>query len=163
MRAILAVSVLMTLTACQAPPAEMTEAEKAQIEAQVLAATDVYTDALEAKDAEILKGILHPTETSWVWGGTIRDYTTFPERLATLMEPWETWEGGWTQRTVKVLSPEAVMFQGEYEVTTHYEDGSVLHWPGNANVTALFELTADGWKITMADFDNGASEVVEEG
>ena len=55
------------------------------------------------------------------------------------------------------------MFQGEYDATVLYDDGRVMHWPGNANVTALFELTADGWKITVADFDNGAAERVDEG
>ena len=139
------------------------EAEIAQIEAEVMLATEAWVDAAEAMDAAIFAGILHPTETSFAWNGTICDRPEWTDRFTSFMEPWERWEGGWTQRTVKVLSPKAAMFQGAYEATVHYDDGRVIHWPGNANLTALFELTTDGWKITVADFDSGSGRAVETG
>lgn len=146
-----------------APSNEMTAAEMAQIEAEVKAHMSTYVDALETINIDTWAGIFHPTQTSFAWGGTIHDHDSFVERVNAFWESWETWEGQWVETTVKVLSPDAAMFQGEYEATIHYEDGRILHWPGNANFTSLVERTPDGWKVTIGNWGNGSYQVVEEG
>ena len=64
---------------------------------------------------------------------------------------------------MKVLANDAAMFQGEYEATVQYDNGRVLHWPGNANFTGLLERTLDGWKVTIGNWGNGSSQVIQEG
>jgi fibronectin type 3 domain-containing protein len=145
-----------------APP-EMTEAERAQIEAEVTEAATGLLDGFRTMDAEVVGEWFHPTETSFVWGGTINDRGGMIEHLRSFMEDFESWDGGWVETQVKVLTPDAAMFQGEFESTIHYTNGRVLRWPGNANFTMLMERTPEGWKVTIGDMDNGPSEVVEEG
>ena len=56
MRALLAVAVLMLVTACQtAPPPEMTEAEMAQIQAEVEAVNKEHRDAMMAGNVEWIR------------------------------------------------------------------------------------------------------------
>jgi hypothetical protein len=141
----------------------MTNAEIAQIEAEVTQAAADLLESFRTMDAEAIGEWFHPTETSWVWGATIHDHASLVARLGSFMEDFESWDGGWVESNVKVLKPDAAIFQGKYESTIHYTSGRVLHWPGNANYTMLMELTPEGWRATIGDMDNGAYEVVQEG
>jgi len=145
-----------------APP-EMSEAERAQIEAEVTEAANGFLDSFRTMDAEVVGEWFHPTETSFVWGGTINDRAGMIEHLRSFMENFESWDGAWVETQVQALNPDAAMFQGEFGSTIHYANGQVLRWPGNANFTMLMERTPEGWKVTVGDTDNGPSEVVEEG
>jgi len=141
----------------------MTESEIAQIETEVTEAANGLLESFRTMDAKAVGEWFHLTETSWVWGGTIHDQPSLVERLSSFMENWESWDGGWVETDVKVLNPDAAMFQGTYGSTIHYTDGRVLRWPGNANYTMLMERTPEGWKATIGDMDNGSYEVVGEG
>jgi hypothetical protein len=144
-------------------PSAMTEAETAQIEAEVTEAAAGLLESFRTMDAQAIGEWFHPTETSFVWGGTILDRVSLVESLGSFMENWASWDGAWVETEVKVLNPDAAMFQGMYGSTIHYTNGRVLRWPGNANYTMLMERTPEGWKVTVGDMDNGPSEVVEEG
>ena len=170
MKAFLAVLALLVvvllgirLYSTPSAPTEMTEAEIAQIEAEVTEAATDFLDSFRTMEAEVVGGWFHATETSFVWGGAILDQTGMVERLSSFMENFESWEGAWVETSVKVLNPDAAMFQGRYGSTIHYTDGRVLHWPENANFTMLVERTPEGWRATVGDMDNGAYQVVEEG
>jgi len=150
MRALATFVCLMLVTACQAaPPAEMTEAEIAQFAAEVTEVMEANLEGWRQGNVDMIMGTFHPTATAWVWGSVPRDYA----RVRELTENWfnnnEFWDGGWTETTVKVLSPDAAVFQGHYRAEMHYTDGRILNWPGNASWTNLMERTEDGWKVTM--------------
>ncbi len=78
MRALPALAVLLLVSACQAPPPEMTEAEIAQIEADVFGVYDL--DLTESDDVGMVPGSTLSYE--------LRDDRTF---LLTLTRPDTTW------------------------------------------------------------------------
>jgi hypothetical protein len=147
----------------RSPPAgpEMTEAERAQIEAEVTEAAAGLLESFRTLDAEAVAEWFHPTETSWASNGTIYDRAGLIEFLGSFLEPIESFDGAWVETTVKVLNPKAAMFQGRYQGTDHFKDGRILHWPGNANYTMLMERTPEGWKATIGNWSSGAGQEVE--
>ena len=80
-----AFAVLVLVAACQAPPAEMTEAEIAQIEAEVREQLtnrlDEYGRALGAGDAQAVMSLWTSDARMWQqgWNGTAEDLAAFLE------------------------------------------------------------------------------------
>ncbi len=151
-----ALAVLLLVFACQTAPPEMTEAEIAQAEAEVLDVMEGCFEGFRQGNADLVMACFHPTATAWVWNSVPRDYARVRELTDNWFEANESWDGGWTETTVKVLNRDAAMFQGVYEATLTYSDGRIVRFPGNASWTLLMERTDDGWKGTMGDNGSGA-------
>jgi ketosteroid isomerase-like protein len=150
-------------TAPKAPPAEMTEAEIAQIEAEVLKATNDMMTAWNAEDG-LTGGSYFDSETlNVLWGSNEYDNPeSFGEMWATIWERFPSWDGGWDDSTVKVLNPNQALFRGRYHCTLTDQEGVQTFW--RPHLTALFERRADGWKMTLVDHAIGtAQEVPTEG
>jgi hypothetical protein len=141
----------------------MTEAEIAQTEAEVTEAAAGLLESFRALDAEATSEWYHPTETSWAANGTVYDRAGLIELLVPFLGTMESWDGRWVETSVKVLNPNAAMFQGRYEATNYLTDGRVLHWPGTANFTMLMERTPEGWKATVGNWSNDSGQEIESG
>jgi hypothetical protein len=146
-----------------APSAELTPEESAQIEAEVTEAAAGLLESFRTLDAGTVGEWFHPTEVSWTSDGTIYDRAGLIEFLVSFLGTMESWAGGWVETRVKVLNPDAAMFQGRYEATDYLRDGRVLHWPGTANFTMLMERTPEGWKATIGNWSNDSGQEVETG
>ncbi len=163
MRRLAAVALLTIPAACQAPPTEMTEAEIAQIEAEVMATSDRLIDSWNAYDAEAFFGVYHPEKVSFAWGARVwKDHEA-------LSDGWrEVWSSGdsisvsWVERTVQVLDDEAAIFQGSTDLTVYYKNGRIMHYPGTAHWTGLFEPAADGWKMTVSSYTFGGAQRLDQ-
>ena len=70
MRTLAAFAVMLLVAACQTAPPEMTEAEIAQIEAEVMEAMEASVDGWRQGSAERIMATFHPSATSWVMGTT---------------------------------------------------------------------------------------------
>ena len=163
MRTLAAVACLMLVTGCQAPPpAEMTDAEIAQIEAEVVALMENAFEGIRQLDVDMVMAACHPTDLGWVWASVPRGYDRIRELWVNWFENKEAFEGGWTETTVKVLNENAAAFQGIWEGTITYPRGRIVRYPSNASWTSLVERTPDGWKITMLDGGAGTVEVIQE-
>ena len=162
MRGLVVVALLGLMAACQGPPAEMTEAEIAQIEGEVLEAMEARFEAWRQLDAEGIMEGWHPTATSWVSGARLRDFDWLTESTRGVAESLTKWEGGWIETSVTVLSPDAALFQGTFDCRTTGNDGRILLWPGNAVWTALVERTEDGWKITKGANSAGVGQRIDQ-
>ena len=70
MQRLMAVAGLVLLVGCQAPPAEMTEAERAQIEAEVTEWGSAWAEGWEPENrCEILQALFHPDHVVHLTGG----------------------------------------------------------------------------------------------
>jgi uncharacterized protein (TIGR02246 family) len=144
------------------PPAEMTEAEIAQIETEV---KQVLDDLMAAWNAEDLERSLAPfgsDDVHVVWAtGVDTNPTMFRERMAEIWEWVLEWEGEWDYRHAKVISPTSALFLGRFHATLTYTSGDTRSW--KPSLTCLLELGENGWKITTAHQVLGQSTLVEEG
>jgi hypothetical protein len=162
MRTLSVVAVLLLVAACQNAPPEMTEAEIAQIEAEVLEAMEANLEGWRQHSADMIMATFHPTATSWVVGSTPRDFGEVTDWVRNFFEGYTNWEGGWAETSVTVLSQDAALFQGTYDCTTTRNDGRMLFWPGNATWTNLLERTEDGWRITKGANSAGAGQRIDQ-
>lgn len=156
----LAYSLYMTPTA----PPEMTDAERAQIEADVLNLAEAWMDVWRANHCELARDILSPDRLALPVGGradtSVSDWIDYCTRT---IENRAGWSGEWTDTDVRVLSPDAALFVGTYAGTYTYRDGSpARHYPTSAQVI-LAERTDTGWSITTFLNSNSAYEEVEGG
>jgi hypothetical protein len=133
----------------------MTEAEIAQIEAEVIEVMEGVFDGFRQLDPQMIMAHFHPTATSWVWASVPRGHGRVLELTENWVEGKESWEGSWTETTVKVFSQDAALFQGVYEATITYPDGRIVYFPNNASWTLLLERTDDGWLGTIGDNGGG--------
>lgn len=159
MRELVAVALLALLFACQAPPAEMTEAEIAQIEAEVMEAADLLITGWNGNDLDLFLTMFHPTKVSHAWGSRV--YKNHGELSQQWMSAWETGDSvriSWTTRDVQVLTDQAAMFQGSTDLLLYYTDGRILHYPGTAHWTGLFEPSEAGWKMTTSAYTFGGAQ-----
>ena len=115
MRTLAAFFVLLLVTACQTAPPEMTEAEIAQVEANVLEAIEATFEAWRQLDVEGIMEGWHPTATSWASGARLRDFGWLTESNRGIAENYTKWEGGWLETSVTVLNPDAALFQGTFD------------------------------------------------
>lgn len=162
MRPTAAFSTLLLLAACRAPPPPMTAAEIVQIEEEVLAAVEARFDALRRLDMESVLLAAHPEVLVWPNGGRILSSAEYREGMYAWAQGKESWEGGWIDTTVRVLSPDLAVFSGTYVDTIEYSDGRRLHCPA-CSAVFLFERTVDGWKYTLGAGSSAPAQPVEEG
>jgi hypothetical protein len=142
----------------------MTEAEIAQIEAEVLQVADAWDDGWEdmETDCENNVNLMHPDHFAWFSGGNRIDLDGWLEYCTNATRNRAGYEGEWTSTEVRVLSPDAAVFVGSYRSTYENVSGRVTHYPTAAQ-TILFERTATGWGITLFNNFNGPAEVIQEG
>jgi len=162
MRTIAALAVLLLVTGCQASPPEMTEAEYNQVVTSVMDATDEMMDAWNAFDLEACLSFFHPEKTSFAWGSNIYDFDGLRQRWGEIWATADGQEASWTGRKIEVLSEDAVLFQGSFELRFFYSDGRVAFWPGTAHWTVLLEPLDGVWRITYGGYSYGSAQTVEE-
>jgi hypothetical protein len=163
MRAVAALAILFLVPSCQAPPPEMTDAEKAQIEAELMEVTDALTEAWNAWDIDASMSFLHPERTSFAWAGTVYDFDGLRERYSEVWAGADRQETAWTTRKVEVLSEDAVFFQGSFELRIFYSDGREVLYPGTCHWTGLYEPYNGEWKMTYGSYAYGGAQTVEGG
>jgi hypothetical protein len=164
MRAFAAVAVLVLVSACQAPPpAEMTDAERAQIEAEVLALAQGWMDIWDENDCEAASIFLNPESLSFLWSGQALNRSEWLEACIPIVANRESFSGNWTETKVHVLSPDAAVFVGTYTATYSYvDDTPARHYPRTSQM-GLVERTATGWVFTTFTNVNGPYEAAGEG
>lgn len=161
MRALAAFVVLLFVAACQAPPpAEMTEAERAQIEAEILEVAETWVDGLRQFDGDLIAAAIHPDLAVFAYQGRILDRAGYRDAIVAWMEGKESYKGGWLDTHVRVISPDLAVFSATAEDTIQYSDGRTVHRPNST--VALFERTTEGWKWSVASHGPGVAQVIEE-
>jgi hypothetical protein len=155
MRSLSAFSVLLLVAACQAPPAEMTEAEVAQIEAEVTEWSEAWMDGWGPENrCEIITAFYHPDHANRFRGGEPRGRDGVREWCEATTGNWASFSGNWTDIDVRVISPDAAMFTGRYDGTWEYTNGGTGHYPTGSH-RILVERTVDGWGATMGVYSTG--------
>ncbi|MFG1691129.1 YybH family protein [Gemmatimonadota bacterium] len=159
----LTLAALILLAACQAPPpAEMTDAERSEIEAAVIQVAEGWFTSWASADADGIQAIFDNERFVYVSGGTRLDS---PDAVASFLQDWyedRSWEGGWDEIAIDVLSPDAAAFSATFHMRVTYTDGRVFDWPGTGSATAVFERRNSEWKATLMHISSGTSTLVEE-
>jgi len=128
MKRLIAVVGLVLLVGCQAPPAEMTEAEIAQIEAEVMEFADTHLAAFSELDTDLLLSFWMDDDISSV---------SFAQRAVGtgelsaffdgLVASWQQTESAWQPGSiVDVISPTMALFQGTNRQDVSFTDGREL-------------------------------------
>lgn len=160
----LAVLAVMTLFAgCQAPPPpEMTDAERAQIVAEIMEFSQLWMDVWEENNCEAAASFLHPTDLSFLWQGEALNRSDWLDVCAPVVALRESWVGSWAGRKVQVLTPDAAIFVGTFADTIRFTSGVLRHWTDNSQM-GLVERTPEGWVFTTFGATAGPAEDIEEG
>jgi hypothetical protein len=172
MKAVLAVLALLVvvglgffLYSTPTAPPEMTEAEIAQIETDVMQIADDWMEVWKdlETDCENAQALLHPDYWVRIPSGEVRDISEWPDYCARSTATRAGFSGDWTDQKVRVISPDAAVFIGTYSPTFSFNDGRPPRHYLTSAQKLLVERTAAGWGISWMSFSNGPSEVVEEG
>jgi len=158
-----AVAALLLLVACQTPPPELTQAEVAQIEADVMEVALSMHEGFRALDAEAVATVFHPTESGFDWNGQIYNGTDIVAPLARNFENRVADEREWVDMRVKVISRNVALFLGSAQATMQQTSGEIIRYPGNLYFSLLFERTNEGWKSTFGAIRSGPAERLGEG
>lgn len=144
-------------------PAEMTQAEIAQIEAEVTQVAEDWIQVWRDNDCALSRDIWHPEHIAQPRAGRISpSVQDWIDSCTQTTANRASAEGEWMETSVRVLSPDAAVFSGTYSWTMHYRDGSpAQHWPTAAQ-THLYERTETGWGLTFFVNANGPVETVEQ-
>ena len=162
MRTLVAFSVLVLVAGCQIPPPEMTEAEIAQIEAEVMEFAEAWLNVWEQNDCEAGAVFLHPTQSSFLWEGKALSRAEWLEICTPFTENRESFTGHWNEVTVRVLTSDAAVFVGTYTDTIRFVSGTLRTWADNSQ-TGLVERTPEGWVFTTLASTSGSYEDIEGG
>ena len=155
MRTLSAFAVLFLVTACQALPAEMTEAEIVQIEAEVLDWGEAWAAGWEPENrCEILRALFHPDHVVHLTGGEPQGRDSWFEYCMNSYGTWVSFSGTWTDMNVRVISPDAAVLITRYDGTFEFANGTIDHRPAGG-VLILVERTPDGWGATMWENSGG--------
>lgn len=144
---------------------EMTPGEIAQIEAEVTEWAESWLDGWEVDTrtgCEANLALIHTDHVVFLTGGEPRRKADWFEYCLSTNAGITGFSGEWIEKEVRVLSPDAAVFLGKYDGTFEEEGGRKLRYPGAVQLI-LVERIADGWGLTLAEWSNGPSEVVEEG
>ena len=160
MRTLAAFAVLLLVTACQAPPAEMTEAEIAQIEAEVMAFEESKAAAFSTLDPDRLMEFWADGDISTLNFGEDRiigqeGLRAFYENL---LPSWAETQMSWLPGcTIDVLSPELALFQGTVRQPITNQEG--VSYVEQVNFTELLRNIDGEWKIQRS---HASGRVVRE-
>jgi len=129
-----------------APPAEMTEAEIAQIEAEVSAIADQMMTALSNLDMSFSEAHYDPA-TMHGNDGTAY-FATYEEWVAhneELVGRFEELDADWTNTRVDVLAPDVALFVGQNSVDATQVSGARTNIQGY--ITLVLKKSEGDWKI----------------
>jgi hypothetical protein len=144
----------------------MTEAEMAQIQAEVMEWADTWMDGWNTGTPEdrcaALQALVHPDHVVYLTGGAAWRKADYFDYCTGAQERWRSFTGSWTETDVRVLSPDAAVFVGRFEATWVRDDETIFAYPAGAQLI-LAERTADGWGATLMEWSNGPRERPEEG
>jgi hypothetical protein len=158
MRTLAAFALVLLFAACQAPSAEMTEAEIAQIEREVMEWGEAWMDAWAAGTPEdrcgATQAFIHPDHVAFLTGGAPHTKAGWFDYCMSTQENWLSYTGRWTDTTVRVLSPDAAIFLARFDATWVRADETVFAFPAGAQLI-LVERTAAGWGLTLFENSNG--------
>ena len=162
--ALLAVVVLLFLANRTAVPSAITDAEIAEVEAEITEWAESWLDVWRGNDCELSRPLIHPTRSVFVFQGkptrNIDDWMTYCGRT---IENRASWSGSWTDIEVRVLSANAAEIIGTHSATITYRDETPARsYPISTQIINL-ERTATGWGMTHYWYQTGPPEVVEEG
>lgn len=164
MRTFFAFSVLLLSAACQAPPPpEMTEAEIAQIEIEVMQLAEAWMDAWEdmETDCEATEALLHPDYWERLASGEARDISEWLDFCTRATTTRAGFSGDWIESKVRVISPDAAVFTGTFSPTYYRNDGRPPRHYLTSVQRLLIERTETGWGISWMTNVNGPYEDLE--
>ena len=141
---------------------EMTDAEVAQIEAEVMESMGTYVDGYREMDMEKVGSVAHPDFLTYPYSGRVVNRSEFVETSLAWAEGKESWAISWVDTNVRVLSPDLAVFSGTSVDTLTFSDGRAFYHPSNA-YAFLFERTPDGWKLSMGGPSAAPRQPIEEG
>jgi uncharacterized protein (TIGR02246 family) len=154
-------AVLFLVGACHAP-GEMTETERAQIEAELIEFAEAWMDVWGENDCEKAAAFLHPDRLAVLHGARVLNRSEWLEACAPVVAAREAYSVIWTDMEVRVLTPNVAILIGTYSSTTRYTDGREGHHPAIAQA-GLVERTRSGWVFATLASDAGLYEEIEEG
>lgn len=158
---LLALGVFFLLYRSAPPPADMTEAESAQIEAAVLEVADQSLMAWNALDPEALAP-LYDSSSMHGHDGPVY-FATYEQWMAhfkELLGGFETMNVEWTDKRVDVLAPDVALFAGQGDFRGRQDSGREVRIEGY--ITQVFRNSDAGWKI-IHQASLGRWTTVEEG
>lgn len=128
MRFLFGTFLLFGLIACAAetaPPQELTNADRGQIQAEVLDWSDQWLAAATGLDAQGVAGLMDQADAHFMMEGaynaTWQDFLTSTQRdFLGLAE----WQGEWGMRRIDVLAWDAALFVGETVGRVRLSDGA---------------------------------------
>jgi hypothetical protein len=138
----------MAAAACAGEPAsppEMTNAERGQIQAEVLDWADQWLEAGTNLDGVGVSALFDQADGHFSNGATyLPNWQRFRDVSLELYAGWEAWEAEWGTRRVDVLSEEAALFVGEAIGMIREEGGTEMD---NRAVFSFVVRKVDGeWK-----------------
>jgi hypothetical protein len=140
------------------------EVHSGKIQAEVTQTAEAWMDVWRANDCALSRSVWHPERIAQPRAGkTGFSVDDWIENCTTTMSNRASFSGEWMNTEVRVLSPNAALFEGTYTATYEYRDGSPSnHYPTAAQVM-LFERTDTGWGLTFFVNSNGPTEPAGEG
>ena len=147
MKRLITVAGLVLLVGCQAPPVEMTEAEIAQIEAEVTAVAHQLMEGFKNLDLEEAAAVYDPSSMHGNDGATY--YATYDEwvvHLEEMVARFDEMDGEWMNTRVDVIGPDAAVFVGQYDWTVTAVSGTRSRV--EAFITQVMRAIGGEWKIT---------------
>ena len=135
----------------------MTDEEVAKIEAEVMEWADAYMEAWTGDGdtgCENSVANIHPDHVVTLNGGKGLKQPEWLDYCKGVNANIAHFRGSWTDKNVRVLSSDAVVFFGRYESTWQRPDGEPFHRPANAQLF-LLERTSTGWGMTLLENSNG--------
>lgn len=129
-----------------APP-EMTEAEVAQIESELMSWTDQWIESTRNLDADGVMALLDPDEPRYVVNATFHSgLNECRNAFEALYSGWEAWNPAWSDTSVEVLGPEAALLIGQVRGPLTLVDGT--EGINQVRLTFLLKRRAEGWIAT---------------
>ena len=126
----LVASFAIALGACAgepAPPTEMTNAERGQIQAEVLEWADQFLAAATSLDASGVSSLFDQADGHFMAGTAYRpNWQAHLQGTQELYAGWDAWEAEWGTKRIDVLSSDAALFVGETSGSLRLSDGTEL-------------------------------------
>lgn len=162
MSRLIALALLGVLSACQAPPAELTPQEEAAIVAEIDSLTGLWWEAWETFDVEEgLRFIHDEPETMWVGGfETLTSLAEMREIWPPMVEGLRGQELDLTNARTLVLARDLAWTLREFDYRVLDMEGTVVD-EGQFLETALWALREGEWKILIGHDDSLTPVLVE--
>lgn len=161
MRQILLLSILTVVSACQAAPVEMTDAERSQIEAAVTRGLETWLEGVNNGDATLATSMADPEVDFVDFGTHYKNQAEMREGLGRLLARFQSWDSAWDDVQIDVIRPDLALFFAQFTMSRRYLDGRLQETDPYIFVTGKFELRGSEWKLTHAQL-SGALSIVEE-